>query len=207
MAMTTEHSRVPERIQAMKKGRPAMKGRTRSAISTPSTACATGSRASQGRREARHPAAAAWPRELASVDGAEAESESESESEAEADADADADADAHAEAEAETETETEAEAASDEDGDEDEDDDSNVEVNAGDVGVDVGVGIGVGGMAARQAEVDRACTPRPLAASARSTASGVAGASRTRAPVAWWIALRMAAAVGTSAGSPMPLAP
>lgn len=185
MAMTTEQSRVPERIQAMKKGRPAMKGRTRSAISTPSTACATGSRASQGRREARHPAAAAWPRELASVDGVEPEAEPEAEAEAEA-------------------------AASDEDEDED-DDDSNVEVegNAGDVGVDVGVsvGVGVGGMAARQAEVDRACTPRPVAASARSTASGVAGASRTRAPVAWWIALRMAAAVGTSAGSPMPLAP
>ena len=42
---------------------------------------------------------------------------------------------------------------------------------------------------------------------ARATSSGVAGATVRRAFVAWCTALRIAAAVGTSAGSPMPLAP
>jgi len=39
---------------------------------------------------------------------------------------------------------------------------------------------------------------------AARTRSGVAGTLRMRTPVAWWIAPRIAGAVGISAGSPMP---
>ena len=42
---------------------------------------------------------------------------------------------------------------------------------------------------------------------AARTRSGVAGTRVSRTPVAWWTALRIAGAVGISAGSPMPLAP
>ena len=47
----------------------------------------------------------------------------------------------------------------------------------------------------------------PAASSAARNRSGVAGACRTRTPVACAIALKIAGAVGISAGSPTPFAP
>ena len=46
-----------------------------------------------------------------------------------------------------------------------------------------------------------------VASQAARRRAGVTGTSRMRTPVAAWIALRIAGAVATSAGSPTPFAP